>query len=157
MNFLDEEKKQSGGRTAIVLGGSIANRWRHYEAALPWPEGFVVIGDAFCGFNSVYGQGMSVAAMTAVALDEQLQRSGGDLSELAARFQAQVARVTKPVWQLATSADLAYPETEGGAKRLGPWERLAYWYTGYESQWPAPGSHGWRRCRPRVDPGASNM
>lgn len=104
------------------------NRWRHYEALSPWPDGFAVVGDAFCGFNPVYGQGMTVAAMTAVALGEQLARAGGNGRGLAARFQAQVAEVTKPVWLLTTGADLAYPETEGATDKKSAADRLAYWY-----------------------------
>lgn len=106
-----------------------ANRWRHYESLTPWPSGFAVVGDAFCGFNPVYGQGMTVAAMTAVALDEELRRTDDRLEGLATRFQAQVAEVTRPVWLLTTGADLAYPETEGSAGKPGLAERLAYWYT----------------------------
>lgn len=107
-----------------------ANRWRHYESLAHWPDGLAVVGDAFCAFNPVYGQGMAVAAMTAVALDEELRRATGSLEGLATRFQAQVADVTRPVWLLTTGADLAYPETEGGAAKQGLAERLAYWYTG---------------------------
>lgn len=107
-----------------------ANRWQHYESLARWPDGFAVVGDAFCGFNPVYGQGMTVAAMTAVALDEQLTRADHTLEGLAQRFQTQVAEVTRPVWLLTTGADLAYPETEGAAEKQGLVERLAYWYTG---------------------------
>lgn len=104
------------------------NRWRHYEAVSPWPEQFAVVGDAFAAFNPVYGQGMTMSAMTAIALDEQLSKAGDDLRGLAHNFQKMVARVTKPVWLLTTGADLAWPATEGGSEP-GLTDRFTYWYT----------------------------
>ena len=104
------------------------NRWRHYEALSPWPEGFVVVGDAFAAFNPIYGQGMTVSAMAAEALDEMLRGNGQELQGLAAKFQKKVAEVTKPVWLLTTSADLAWPGTEGGGEKSLA-DRFAYWYT----------------------------
>ena len=50
-----------------------ANQLRHYERLARWPENFVALGDAACAFNPIYGQGMSVAAMGALALDEFLR------------------------------------------------------------------------------------
>lgn len=107
-----------------------ANRWRHYEALSRWPDGFIVVGDAFCGFNPVYGQGMTVAAMTAVALAAAVEKEGKRLRPgFAAAFQKRVAKVTKPVWLLATGADLSYPESEGGGEQATLADRFAYWYT----------------------------
>ena len=85
------------------------NRWRHYEALAQWPEGFVVVGDAFSAFNPIYGQGMTVSAMTAIALDEALQRAGGKLRGLAPRFQKQVARVTRPGGRRLSAAVPRHP------------------------------------------------
>jgi len=34
---------------------------RHYERMSSFPEGFLILGDAVCCFNSVYGRGMSAA------------------------------------------------------------------------------------------------
>jgi hypothetical protein len=53
-----------------------ANQWRQFERLGRWPEGFVVVGDSVRVFNPVYGQGMTVAAITAVALDQPSPTTG---------------------------------------------------------------------------------
>ncbi len=45
----------------------------HYERADQWPTGLLVLGDAFCHFDPIYGQGMSVAAIEATTLASSLQ------------------------------------------------------------------------------------
>ncbi len=107
-----------------------ANRWRHYERLARLPEGFIVMGDAVCGFSPVYGQGMAVAAIEARTLDTCLreQRSGTgniDPSGFPRRFQQAIAREIKAAWVLATGEDLRYPETQGH-RSLG--SRLFSWY-----------------------------
>ncbi len=97
---------------------STLNQRRHFESLTQWPDNFVVLGDAACAFNPVYGQGMSVAAMTAVALKQGLQeheqRHGpGDLTGFARRMQRKVAKTSQGAWVIATGADVRYPTTEG--------------------------------------------
>jgi 2-polyprenyl-6-methoxyphenol hydroxylase-like FAD-dependent oxidoreductase len=87
-----------------------ANRRRHYEKAVEFPAGYLVIGDAFCSFNPVYGQGMSVAAMEAKALDECL--AAGDAA-LAKRFFARASKLVDSPWTIATGEDMKYPQVEG--------------------------------------------
>lgn len=98
------------------------NRLRHYERLARWPERLLVLGDAYCGFNPVYGQGMTVAAMGAETLHDQLQENRGQLDGLEGRFQKRLAAVVQTPWLMATGEDLRYPETEGqrpgGAARL---------------------------------------
>lgn len=86
-----------------------ANHRRHYERLPAWPSGFVVMGDAACAFNPIYGQGMSVAAISALALDRCL-RSRADGFEH--RFQRAAARSAAGAWLVATGEDLRYRETE---------------------------------------------
>lgn len=95
------------------------NRLRHYERLSRLPENFVVVGDAVCAFNPVYGQGMTVAALGALILDECLKqrnqhRSNGNLTGLAQRFQKQLAKVNTVPWLMATGDDCRWPTTEGG-------------------------------------------
>ncbi|WBB99989.1 hypothetical protein O7543_02990 [Solwaraspora sp. WMMA2080] len=100
-----------------------ANHRRRYEAMPRWPDGFAVVGDASCTFNPVYGQGMAVAARTAVVLAEQLRDSGGTLGRAA---QARVADCSETAWLIATGADLRYPTTVGPRPRRGG--GLSRWY-----------------------------
>lgn len=89
-----------------------ANRQRHYERLSRLPGGFVVLGDAACAFNPVYGQGMTIAAMDAHTLGDCL-REDGDLSTLPLRFQRRLAKMVSNAWLMATGEDLRYPGTEG--------------------------------------------
>lgn len=84
----------------------------HYEELKRFPEGYLVLGDAICSFNPVYGQGMTSAAMQAAALDSLL--SGRPvLTGLWHDFFKAAAKVIEIPWQLAVGEDFRYPETEG--------------------------------------------
>ena len=81
-----------------------ANQLRYYGALNRLPDGLILIGDAVCAFNPVFGQGMSVSAMEAMLLDQQL-RAQSDTAGFALRFQQQVGKLIAGPWQLATSED----------------------------------------------------
>ncbi|MEV4704942.1 FAD-binding monooxygenase [Actinoplanes sp. NPDC049316] len=91
---------------------------RHrYENLTDLPAGLLVTGDAVCGFNPVYGQGMSIAAMNAYALREELEH-GGEPDPY--RYFAAVARDLEAPWRLAVGADLALPGVTGPALPESP-------------------------------------
>lgn len=90
------------------------SRQRHYEKLTRRPEHFILIADAVCAFNPVYGQGITVAAIEADELDTLLrQRGTADLRGFAAAFQRRIAQRLKTAWLLATGEDLRFPATEG--------------------------------------------
>ncbi len=98
------------------------NRWRHYERLDRRPENLLVLGDAICALNPIYGQGMTTAALGAITLDRCLRRSGwgkhpAGWAGLAARFQRQLARTLHASWLLATSADTATVRNAGDGRR----------------------------------------
>ncbi|HKY55188.1 MAG TPA: FAD-dependent monooxygenase [Anaerolineales bacterium] len=105
-----------------------SSRWLHYEELKRWPGRFVVLGDAFCGFNPVYGQGMSVAAMSAFALADLVKHSRGNLDGVSLSALRKISRITKGAWLLATSADLEWPGTQGGTIGNSPLARFGRWY-----------------------------
>jgi 2-polyprenyl-6-methoxyphenol hydroxylase-like FAD-dependent oxidoreductase len=96
-----------------------ANQRHHYERMKRFPEGYVVIGDAICSFNPVYGQGMSASALESVALGEALAAGArnGDRG-LARRFFRRASKIADMPWTVATGEDLRYPEVEGERPRL---------------------------------------
>ncbi|WP_156758567.1 NAD(P)/FAD-dependent oxidoreductase [Actinokineospora pegani] len=94
-----------------------ANRRRRWDRALRRTTGLLVVGDALSAFNPVYGQGLSVSALNAVALRDALDRSGE-----VSRWQRAVLRSGAGAWVVATGADSPMPGAEGGALRSGPVE-----------------------------------
>lgn len=89
---------------------------RHYERLTAFPERFLVLGDAICSVNPIYGQGMSAATLQAQALQHVLaERAAGSqgLEGLASAFFPKAADVVMTPWTLAASQDLAYPQTRG--------------------------------------------
>ena len=84
---------------------------RRYERLRRFPRGFVVVGDALASFNPIFGQGMTVAAHEALALDAALR--AGPLDTVAPRFFPRAARVIDNPWTLAAGEDLRYPQVPG--------------------------------------------
>jgi hypothetical protein len=87
-----------------------SSQWRRYDKMRRLPEGLLVCGDAMCSFNPIYGQGMSVAAMEAVALRTCSRRGATDLPR---RYFRAAAKAIGVAWQMGAGSDLAFPEVEG--------------------------------------------
>ena len=83
------------------------NRRRRFERLSKFPDGLIVTGDAFCVFDPVFGQGMSVAAIEADALGRCLTDGG---PRLAQRFHRAAASVVDNPWMIAVGGT---PDEDG--------------------------------------------
>ncbi|UQI44805.1 FAD-dependent monooxygenase [Streptomyces sp. HU2014] len=99
--------------TDVALTRSTVNRRRFFERLPAPPDGFVALGDALATFNPVYGQGLSVAAQSAVVLRDTLALRSVRAPGLAPDLQRRVARAASGPWDLATGEDINYPGAIG--------------------------------------------
>ena len=89
----------------IISYRSTANRRLHFEQLNKMPNCLFALGDAVCGFNPVYGQGMTAAALGAQQLGKMIKQANGQLDGLNVKFQHALAKVNEPIWLLATGID----------------------------------------------------
>ncbi len=109
----------------VALHRQTGNRRHHYERLRAWPDGLLVVGDALCAFDPVYGQGITVAACEAQLLRDALARGMGRGAER--RLLRRFAAVTDLPWSIATGEDRRYLPDGPPASRvedlLGRWTR----------------------------------
>ncbi|MBD1916178.1 MULTISPECIES: FAD-binding monooxygenase [Cyanophyceae] len=99
--------------SAVYNYNFAASLRHHYEQLKRFPAGYLVLGDAVCCFNPLYGQGMTTAALQAEALDELLHHPGDPLQDIARKFFRRAAELIDIPWQTAVAEDFRYPETQG--------------------------------------------
>lgn len=75
------------------------------------------MGDAFCAFNPVYGQGIAVDACEAILMRDAINNgmTPGGVRHLLRQFGKQVALP----WSIASATDLQYPTCQQNPTRLG--------------------------------------
>jgi hypothetical protein len=109
----------------VHLTRSTGNKWRRYDRLPAPPLGLVSVGDAICGFNPFYAQGISAAAGSALLLRAELERvkPGAPLDQRFFRgfLTAQRAALKVP-WGMAMARDRGY-ECATGTEALPPWQR----------------------------------
>ncbi|WP_319431775.1 FAD-dependent oxidoreductase [Mycobacterium sp. RTGN5] len=115
----------AGLRDATCVGEISISRntgavWRRYDRMSRLPSGLVILGDALCSLNPLHGQGMTMAAVEALALRDCLRAGDADLPQ---RFFSAAAEHIGPVW--ATNRANDRPPSPGTARsssrRLGAW------------------------------------
>lgn len=122
-----EAIKEAEPVSPIYAHRATTNRLRHYEKIL-LPEGFVCLGDAVCALCPVYGQGMTISAISAMVLKQELKSN----RFTCARFQKNLASSNSLPWALATAQDSRFPTTtrlpaiQTKNTRLG---KLMGWYS----------------------------
>jgi 2-polyprenyl-6-methoxyphenol hydroxylase-like FAD-dependent oxidoreductase len=90
---------------------------RHFEDLKQFPEGLIALGDAVCRANPFFGQGITVAALEAHALQGSLEKAvflkSGISSKLAHWFFSDIAKILDVSWEMAVGEDFKYPATKG--------------------------------------------
>jgi flavin-dependent dehydrogenase len=107
----------------VAVHRQTGNRRYRYERVPDWPEGLLVVGDALCAFNPIYGQGITIAACEALLLRQALAAGLGP--DCTRRLLRKFATVVSLSWAISTSEDLRYPTSIGRQSAtqalLGQW------------------------------------
>ncbi|WP_312870703.1 NAD(P)/FAD-dependent oxidoreductase [Streptomyces himalayensis] len=98
----------------IVVHRRTGNVRHYYDRMKNWPTGLLVVGDASCAFNPVYGQGIAVAACQALLLRKALPSVSGLRPGWERRLMRRLARAAELPWAIATGEDLRYTDSESG-------------------------------------------
>ncbi|MDB1090386.1 FAD-dependent oxidoreductase [Streptomyces sp. ACA25] len=99
---------------------------RRFEAPGRRPAGFLVTGDALCTVNPIYGQGMTVAALNALALRDAL--ADRHRTPTTRRVQRALLRAAQQAWDISAGADKKMPGAMGSAAAIRAVDRPANWY-----------------------------
>lgn len=85
---------------------------QHFEQMENWPSGLLVLGDAFCNFDPIYGQGMTVAAIEAEMLDTCLKEHFTYKLGFERKVLQCMQQAIEPAWWLSSIADLRWKGVE---------------------------------------------
>lgn len=114
----------------VVRHGFPGSRRQRYDRLRHVPERLIVLGDALCSFNPVYGQGITVSALEGEQLGATLAASkavGGLGPDFSARWFARIKPIVDAAWDGVWIEDSRFPELSSGRSlRL----KASQWYVG---------------------------
>lgn len=104
----------------IAVSRDTGARWHRYDRMPRFPAGLVVIGDGLCRLNPLHGQGMTMAALQALALRDCLNDGVSDLPQ---RYFREAATQIAPVWaaNAATDRPASADHPHSVRRRLRSW------------------------------------
>ncbi|MBO0332411.1 hypothetical protein J0X12_02220 [Sneathiella sp. CAU 1612] len=92
-------------------------QWRHYDDLPAFPLGILPVGDTNTSLNPLFGQGMSVTALSVGALARSIGGVTFDSIETMAHIKnsyfLELRKIFATPWDLALGQDFRYPETIG--------------------------------------------
>jgi flavin-dependent dehydrogenase len=98
----------------IAIHRQTGNRRHRYGRSRAWPAGLLAVGDAYCSFNPVFGQGVTVAACQALLIRDALKHHRTPTGPLVTkRLQRRIGAAADLPWSVATSEDLRHPSSTG--------------------------------------------
>jgi flavin-dependent dehydrogenase len=126
----------------IAIHRQTGNRRNRYGKSRAWPAGLLAVGDAYCAFNPVYGQGITVAACQALLIRDALKHDrtpAGHGPVETRRLQRRIGAAADLPWTVATTEDLRHPSSTGSQSRL---QRLVGLWTAELARLAAHGDRG---------------
>ena len=93
---------------------------RYYSRMERFPDGLLPLGDAICNFDPAFGQGMTVAALEAEALQEALGACAATGGELRRNYFQRADSIVDVPWELSSGENFKYPQTTGRRPLLYP-------------------------------------
>ncbi len=99
---------------------------RRFDLAKHIPGGFVVIGDAHCRFDPVFGQGISVAAMEAIELQRRVQHVTSLDQSFTKAYHKKISKIIATPWDMATTEALRHQNITGDRSLAQP---MKQWYS----------------------------
>jgi 2-polyprenyl-6-methoxyphenol hydroxylase-like FAD-dependent oxidoreductase len=77
------------------------------------PNGLLLMGDTVCRIDPVFGQGMSIAILEALALQRLLSENNTSLQGAIKAFHKKTAKIIAPIWNMVLMEDFRYPNVVG--------------------------------------------
>ena len=99
---------------------------RRFDLVNNVPEGLLVVGDAQCRFDPVFGQGVSVAAMEAHQLQLLLQGRKQLDKTFTQQFYKKAATIIETPWDMTTTEISRHPQLK---RELTTKQKFQLWYT----------------------------
>ncbi|HGG0583350.1 MULTISPECIES: FAD-dependent oxidoreductase [Bacillus] len=99
---------------------------RRFDLVNNVPEGLLVVGDAQCRFDPVFGQGVSVAAMEAHQLQLLLQDRKHLDKTFTQQFYKKTATIIETPWDMTTTEISRHPQLK---RELTTKQKFQLWYT----------------------------
>ena len=100
---------------------------QRYDRLERFPNGLLVVGDAMCSLDPVFGQGMTIASKEARALDRALAADVDDQA-LRRKFFSACQQIIETPWLVTKSEALRFKKMPG---ERPPFVRILQWYTGH--------------------------
>ncbi|HDR4516986.1 TPA: FAD-dependent oxidoreductase [Bacillus cereus] len=99
---------------------------RRFDLVDNLPERLLVVGDAHCRFDPVFGQGVSVAAMEAHQLQVLLQRKQKLDKAFTNQFYKETTHIIQTPWEMTTTEISRHPQLK---RELTIKQKFQLWYT----------------------------
>ncbi|GLV64235.1 glutamate synthase [Bacillus mycoides] len=99
---------------------------RRFDLVSNVPEGLLVVGDAQCRFDPVFGQGVSVAAMESHQLQLLLQGRKQLDKTFTQQFYKKAANIIETPWDMTTTEISRHPQLK---RELTTKQKFQLWYT----------------------------